>query len=95
MDIIGHYIDKDHSLPSKVLTDIDAYYSFETFTADGSFRVYDSHVKAGHQYDGHLAPNRVKMRQEVLLDLSVMSPYAVFTFTGIGLTLKEDYTVKP
>ena len=35
----------------KVMVDIDAYYTYETHTADGSFRVFDSYVRAGADYD--------------------------------------------
>ena len=76
------YADDDRHFIDRVLTNIDCYYSYEVYTADGSFRVFDSYVRAGHEYDGHLPPNRVKMRNEVLVDTSPMSPYGVFTFTG-------------
>ena len=66
-----------------MLIDIDSYYAFEVYTANGTFRVFDSYVPAGTEYDGSLPPNRAKLRQEVLLDTSVMTPYGVFTLAGI------------
>ena len=81
---IGQFVEKDHSLVKKVMIDIDAYYTYEIHTADGSFRVFDSYVRAGSDYDGHLPPNRVKMRHELLIDLSAVSPQGVLTFAGIG-----------
>ena len=84
---IGQFVEKDHDLVKKVMVDIDAYYTYETHTADGSFRVFDSYVRAGADYDGHLPPNRVKMRHELLIDLSAMSPYGVLTFAGEGLII--------
>ena len=75
-------VEGDGGIIDRVIVDIDSYYSFEVFTDDGSFRVFDSFVPAGHAYDGHLPPNRVKMRHEVLVDLSAMTPYGVLTFAG-------------
>ena len=75
-------MESDRYLADRVLVNIDAYYSYEIYGADGSFRTFDSYVRAGLEYDGHLPPNRVKMRHEVLVDTTTMTPYGVFTFTG-------------
>ncbi len=82
VDLVGQYVESDRYLANRVLVNIDSYYSYEDYGADGSFRVFDSYVRAGREYDGHLPPNRVKMRHEVLVDTSSMTPYGVFTFTG-------------
>ena len=80
-------MESDRYLADRVLVNIDAYYSYEIYGADGSFRTFDSYVRAGREYDGHLPPNRVKMRHEVLVDTTTMTPYGVFTFTGKGRLL--------
>ena len=77
-------MEKIDDLVSRVLINIDCYYSYEVQSADGSFRVFDSYVRAGREYDGHLPPNRIKARDEVLVDLSAMSPYGGLTFIGMG-----------
>ena len=82
VDLVGQYVESDRYLANRVLVNIDSYYSYEVYGADGSFRVFDSYVRAGREYDGHLPPSRVKMRHEVLVDTSSMTPYGVFTFTG-------------
>ena len=84
---IGQFVEKDRDLVKKVLVNIDCYYTYEVYTADGSFRVFDSYVRAGGVYAGHLPPNRVKMRHELLLDMSAMSPLGVLTFAGKGLNI--------
>ena len=82
VDLIGEVVENDEGLVQKVIADIDSYYAYETFTADGSFRIFDSYVRAGQEYDGHLPPNRVKVRHEILVDLSAMTPYGALTFVG-------------
>ena len=81
--LVGRFAERNLNHVRDVLVNIDCYYSYETQTADGSFRVFDSYVLAGREYDGHLPPNRVKMRHEVLVDTTGMSPYGVFTLTGM------------
>ena len=85
VNLVGQFVEADRHLIDRVLVNIDSYYSYEIYGADGSFRVFDSYVKAGREYAGHLPPNRVKMRHEVLVDTTSMTPYGVFTFTGNGL----------
>ena len=82
--MVGQFVESDRNLIRRVLVNIDSYYSYEIYTADGSFRIFDSYVRAGREYDGHLPPNRVKMRNEVLVDTTAMTPYGVLTFTGRG-----------
>ena len=82
VNLVGQFVEADRHLIDRVLVNIDSYYSYEIYGADGSFRVFDSYVRAGREYAGHLPPNRVKMRHEVLVDTSSMTPYGVFTFTG-------------
>ena len=82
--MVGQFVESDRNLIRRVLVNIDSYYSYEIYTADGSFRIFDSYVRAGREYDGHLPPNRVKMRNEVLIDTTAMTPYGVLTFTGRG-----------
>ena len=84
VNLVGQHVESDRDLVDRVLIDIDCYYSYEVYTADGSFRVFDSYVRAGREYDGHLPPNRVKMRNEVLVDTTAMSPFGVLNFTGKG-----------
>ena len=82
VDLIGELVEHDEDLVQKVIVDIDSYYAYEVFTADGSFRIFDSYVPAGNAYDGHLPPNRVKVRHEVLVDLSALTPYGALTLVG-------------
>ena len=82
--MVGQFVESDRNLVRRVLVNIDSYYSYEIYTADGSFRIFDSYVRAGREYDGQLPPNRVKMRNEVLIDTTAMTPYGVLTFTGRG-----------
>ena len=82
--MVGQFVESDRNLIRRVLVNIDSYYSYEIYTADGSFRIFDSYVRAGREYDGQLPPNRVKMRNEVLVDTTAMTPYGVLTFTGRG-----------
>ena len=84
ISLVGQYVEHNADLVNQVLTNIDSYYSYEVQSADGSFRVFDSYVRAGREYDGLLPPNRVKMRHEVLVDLHAMTPYGAFNFIGLG-----------
>lgn len=84
--MVGQYVELKPELVCRVLINIDSYYSYEVQSADGSFRVFDSYVRAGLEYEGKLPPNRVKMRHEVLVDLGAMSPYGVLNFIGMAFS---------
>ena len=94
VSLVGEMVEDDLGIVERVVVEIDSYYSFEVFTADGSFRVFDSFVRAGLPYDGHLPPNRVKMRHEVLVDLSAMTPYGVLTFSGMAFSILGSEVLK-